>query len=121
MRATCHCGAVELDILKADPIEQARRCDCSFCRRRQAANVSVRVDDLRIVKGADVLSLYQWQTKTAEHYFCSVCGIYTHHKRRSDTSEYGVNIGCIDGINPRDYEPLGWHDGVRHPSDEGAG
>lgn len=117
LKATCHCGAVELSIVLAEGIEHAARCDCSFCRRRQAANVSVKVGDLTVVRGAEALTLYQWGTKTAKHYFCSVCGIYTHHQRRSDTGEFGVNIGCIEGVNPSDLADIPWHDGVNHPSD----
>lgn len=117
-RATCHCGAVELRIaLPADALAGAKRCDCSFCRRRAAPNVSVPTDGLRIVKGADTLTLYQWNTRTAQHWFCSVCGIYTHHRRRSNSGEYGVNIGCIEGVDPARLEPIPWLDGVNHPSD----
>ncbi|KMW58282.1 Gfa-like protein [Candidatus Rhodobacter oscarellae] len=119
MKASCHCGAVELEVTLAEDIAEARRCDCSFCRRRQAANVSVQETELTVLRGADKLSLYQWNTGTAEHYFCSVCGIYTHHRRRSDSSEFGVNIGCLEGVNPKELEPLGWNDGANHPSDAG--
>ncbi|MCH2076895.1 MAG: GFA family protein [Rhodobacteraceae bacterium] len=113
MKVSCHCGAVELDIdlAKSDPIEDARRCDCSFCARRQAANITVPQDALSVVKGADHLSMYQWGTNRAEHYFCEICGIYTHHRRYSDTSVFGVNVGCIEGINTRDLEPLSYVDG----------
>ena len=38
-----------------------------------------------------------------EHYFCKTCGIYMHHNRQSNPSVYGVNIGCFDDINIRDY------------------
>jgi hypothetical protein len=117
VEASCHCGAVALRLRLAEPLDAAARCDCSFCRRRQAANVTVKLEDLEVLRGAEHLRLYQWGTKTAEHYFCEICGIYTHHRRRSDTSAYGVNIGCIEGVNPRDLEPLRWNDGVQHPSD----
>lgn len=117
MRLTCHCGAVALEVTPADPLSRARRCDCSFCRRRGVAALTVRSGDLHILRGADNLSLYQWGTRTAEHYFCKTCGIYTHHRRRSDPNEFGVNLGALDGVNPRDHEPLGWTDGVNHPSD----
>lgn len=117
LRATCHCGAVELRVTLAEDLGAAARCDCSFCRRRQAANVSVLAKDLTLVRGAQALTLYQWGSKTAEHYFCKFCGIYTHHRRRSDPRYYGVNIGCIDGVNPSDLGPLPWNDGVNHPSD----
>jgi len=42
---------------------------------------SVPLSGLKVVKGEKKLRLYQFDTKEAEHYFCSICGIYTHHKR----------------------------------------
>lgn len=117
VRVSCHCGAVELAVELSDGFNTARRCDCSFCRRRGAIVVSARVEDVRIVQGADKLTLYQFNTETARHWFCSVCGIYTHHQRRSDPSQYGINVGCIAGVNPRDLGDVPWVDGVNHPSD----
>ena len=117
MKLTCHCGAVELRFEPGHPLNEASRCDCSFCRRRGAAAVMVPLAQLEIVRGEDMLTLYEWGTGTAKHYFCSVCGIYTHHRRRSNPNEYGINLGCLEGINPRDHEPIPWVDGVNHPSD----
>jgi len=117
-KATCHCGAVELRLgLPESGLSGAQRCDCSFCRRRAAPNISVPLDALEVVKGTDSLTLYQWGTKTAEHYFCRACGIYTHHRRRSNPNEFGVNLGCIEGANPADHEPIPWTDGINYPSD----
>ncbi len=116
-KSTCHCGAVELRLTLPHGIEKPHRCDCSFCRRRAAPTVSVPLANLEVVRGADKLSLYTWNTGTAQHYFCKICGIYTHHQRRSNPNEFGVNLGTIDGINPADFEPMPWDDGVNHPSD----
>lgn len=117
-RATCHCGAVELAVtLGGEGLASARRCDCSFCRRRGAIAVSAPLDGVRVVRGEDNLTLYTFNTGTAQHYFCKTCGIYTHHRRRSNPNEYGVNVACLDGVNPRDLGPVDWTDGVNHPSD----
>lgn len=117
-KLSCHCGAVELEVQLKDGLNTARRCDCSYCRRRGAMMASVAVDGgLRFVKGADHVRLYQWGTKVAKHWFCPTCGIYTHHQRRSDPSEYGVNVGALDGVNPRDLDPVPWGDGVNHLAD----
>lgn len=116
-KATCHCGAVELQLTPKAPISSASRCDCSFCRRRGAAAVTMALEDLTVVKGAENLTLYQWNTKTAKHYFCKTCGIYTHHQRRSNPNEYGVNLGAIENLNPRDFGDIPWVDGINHPSD----
>lgn len=92
-KASCHCGAVELVLDLPDGIVNPRRCDCSICRRKGAIVASVRLAGIRVVKGADVLRIYQFNTNTAKHYFCSICGIYTHHQRRSNPEEYGFNVG----------------------------
>lgn len=120
MRGTCHCGAVELQITLTDGLATARRCDCSFCARRGAIVVSAPLDGVRIVRGADHLTLYQWGTRTARHWFCKTCGIYTHHQRRSDPTQYGVNVAILEGVNPRDLGPVPWVDGVNHPADRRA-
>ena len=117
VKVTCHCGAVELRVTLSDGLNTARRCDCSFCRRRGAPAVSAPLDGLEVVRGAEKLTLYQFGTMTAQHHFCSVCGIYTHHQRRSNPNEYGVNMGAIEGVNPAEHEPIRWDDGVNHPSD----
>jgi hypothetical protein len=116
-RATCHCGAVELELTLPDGLVDPHRCDCSICRRKGAVVATVALEDLRIVKGADRLTLYQFNTHVAKHYFCSVCGIYTHHQRRSDPDQYGVNVGCLQGVNPLAIEKVPTSDGVHHPSD----
>ena len=117
LRLTCQCGAVELSVRLCDGLATARRCDCSFCRRRGAIAVSAPLDGITVLKGADNLSLYQWGTGAAKHWFCKTCGIYTHHQRRSNPNEYGVNAACLEGVNPRDLGAVPWVDGVNHPSD----
>ncbi|MEM6487698.1 MAG: GFA family protein [Pseudomonadota bacterium] len=112
--ATCHCGAVVLRFPTLD-VESARRCDCSYCRRRGAAPVTVPADQIEVVRG-ETLTLYQFNTHTAEHWFCRVCGIYTHHRRRSNPAEYGVNLGCVEGVDLTVLD-IPWVDGVNHPSD----
>ena len=117
-KATCHCGAVELAIDIPHGLTGLTRCDCSVCRRKGAVMAYTDLDKLQVVKGVDKLSLYTFNTHTAKHYFCSICGIYTHHQRRSNPNHYGVNVGCIEGIDPRDFEPVAWGDGVNHSSDK---
>ena len=98
--STCHCGAVELEIQLPDGIVDPRRCNCSICRRKGAIVGSIPLSGLKIVNGEDKLRLYQFDTKEAEHYFCSICGIYTHHRRRSNPNQYGINLGCLEGVDP---------------------
>ncbi len=117
MKATCHCGAVELEVELSDGLNTARRCDCSFCMRRGAVAVSVDLAKLRILKGEETLSHYSFNTHTAHHYFCSICGVYTHHQRRSNPNQYGINAANLEGIYLPDLDPVAWVDGRNHPAD----
>lgn len=117
-KLSCHCGAVELALTLPNGIEKPRRCDCSICRRKGAIVGSVKLANLQLVKGEESLTRYQFNTHTAQHFFCSVCGIYTHHQRRSDPSEYGYNIGCLEGVNPYQLGEVVVNDGVNHPADQ---
>lgn len=116
-KATCHCGSVELELDLPDGLIDVRRCDCSLCRRRGAVVASIPLSGIKVVKGEALLKLYQFNTKTARHYFCSNCGIYTHHQRRSNPSQYGFNVGCLEGVNPLKIENIPTYDGVNHPAD----
>jgi len=116
-KATCHCGSVELALTLPNGIEKPRRCDCSMCRRKGAIVASVKLANLEVIKGINNLGLYQFNTHSAQHFFCKNCGIYTHHQRRSDPTEYGYNVGCLEGVNPYDLENVPVADGVNHPAD----
>ncbi len=117
VRASCHCGAVVIEAVLPHGMTDINRCTCSFCARRQAGNVTALTSSLKVLKGAENLTLYAWNTHTAKHWFCKTCGIYTHHQRRSDPAQSGVNIGCIEGIHPWEHEPIPWTDGINHPAD----
>ena len=58
--------------------------------------LGVPLENLKVTRGRTTLSLYEWNTRVAKHYFCSVCGVYTHHQRRSDPNEYAVNVVCLN-------------------------
>ncbi|WP_217876964.1 GFA family protein [Pseudoalteromonas shioyasakiensis] len=116
-KATCHCGSVVIELHLPNGVEDIRRCDCSLCRRRGAIVASVPLSGIKIIKGEEKLKLYQFNTKKAKHYFCSECGIYTHHQRRSNPSQYGFNVACLEGVNPLKVSGIPTYDGVNHPSD----
>ena len=116
--ASCHCGTVKMELHLPDGLIDIRRCDCSMCRRRGAVAASVPLSNIKITQGIDALTLYQFNTKTAKHYFCSVCGIYTHHQRRSDPSQYGFNISCLEDVNPLSIPDIPTYDGINHPADQ---
>lgn len=97
-------------------LDSLSRCDCSLCRRKNSGAVTAMTSDLRIEAGAAQLRLYQFGSMTAKHWFCAVCGIHTHHQRRSDPAEMGVHIGCVEGLAPRVAGTAPWVDGADHPN-----
>lgn len=115
----CHCGAVRFHVHLSQGLHSARRCDCSMCRMRGVIAVTAKLGDLNLVQGQGALRLYQFGTMTAKHYFCGGCGIYTHHQRRSNPQEYGVNVACLQGISPFDFDAVQVMNGHAHPSDHG--
>lgn len=116
----CHCGRVRFRVKLTEGLRSARRCTCSYCRMRGAVAVTAELSGLTLLAGAEALATYRFNTKTAEHHFCSVCGIYTHHRRRSNPNEYGVNVACLAGISPFDFPEVIVNDGIHHPSDGGG-
>lgn len=122
LKASCHCGTVQFEVTLSDGLNSARRCTCSFCAARGAVALTAPMGGIRFVKGQEALTLYTFNTGVAQHYFCSKCGIYTHHQRRSNPNEFGVNAACLEGVSPFDFTEVIVNDGVRHPSDyEGSG
>jgi len=98
----CHCGSVEIEV--ETDLQTIKQCNCSICIRKNAKMAMVSKNSIQIIKGKENLTSYKFNTMIAEHFFCKNCGIYTHHNRRSDPNGVAINIGCIDAINPFDYE-----------------
>ena len=109
---SCHCGTV-----LTNGLHTARRCTCSYCRMRGAIAVSADLGGVDILSGAEALSIYKFNTGTAKHFFCSKCGIYTHHQRRSNPDQFGGNVACLSRLSPFDFADVVVYDGVNHPED----
>jgi hypothetical protein len=117
LEGSCHCGAVQFAVALTEGFASARRCTCSICRMRGAVAVTSTPGEFTITRGADKLATYRFNTRSAEHHFCSVCGIYTHHKRRSNPNQLGVNVACLEDVSPFDFREVVVYDGDRHPAD----
>ena len=94
---SCHCGSVKLNV--ETDLSIIKQCNCSMCKRKNAKMNILPKENIKSIVGEENLSLYQFDTNIAKHYFCKICGIYTHHFRKSDPDGVGINIGCIDEIN----------------------
>ena len=117
LKLRCHCRLVEAEITLHDKLEKVIKCNCSICKRKGAIMYMVKNEDFKITKGEDKLKIYQFHSKVAKHYFCSNCGIYTHHNPRSNPAMTGFNIGCIDEIDVFEFKNINVNDGKNHPLD----
>ena len=48
------------------------------------------------MQGAENLTLYQFNSRTAKHYFCKTCGIKSFYQPRSHPDAWSVNANCLD-------------------------
>ncbi len=96
-RGSCHCQAVQFEVTGVP--EEFTTCDCSLCVKKNALMWNVPSEQLKVVAGTNKLSLYQWNTRVAKHYFCKVCGIYTFHRKRAAPDYFGVNVYCLEELD----------------------
>jgi len=97
---SCHCGAIKFSY-QGETITKGVRCNCSMCSRKGAMMSAdiIPEENLSIEAEEGALGLYEFGLKTAKHYFCKHCGIYTFHITARKAGHYRVNLGCIDGVD----------------------
>jgi len=94
-RGGCHCGAVAFEV-DAPARLTVSDCNCSICRMSGYQHLIVPRARFRLVKGADSLSEYRFNTGTARHLFCRHCGVKSFYVPRSNPDGYSVNARCLD-------------------------
>ena len=92
----CHCCAVRYEVLAPKAIE-AKECNCSICRKVAYLHLIVPKERFHLLKGADKLTTYTFNTGIAKHHFCSVCGIKSFYVPRSKPDGFSLNVRCLDG------------------------
>lgn len=97
---SCHCGAVRFTF-EGEEIEKGLRCNCSICARKGALMYPEFIPGAALDIDAEdrALGCYEFGAKTAKHYFCKHCGIYTFHESGRKPGHYRVNLGCVEGID----------------------
>jgi len=94
-RGGCHCGRVRFEVVAPTSV-QVTECNCSMCARTGYLHLIVTKERFKLVSGADALTTYQFNTGTARHLFCSVCGVKSFYVPRSHPDGYSVNARCLD-------------------------
>jgi hypothetical protein len=91
----CHCGRVRFDVQVGEKPE-VLDCNCSMCSKTGFLHLIVPRSRFKLLSGGDALSTYTFNTGTAKHLFCSVCGIKSFYVPRSHPDGYSVNVRCLD-------------------------
>ncbi len=91
----CHCARVRFEVRAPSRITVSE-CNCSICSKSGYLHLIVPKADFTLLSGAEVLATYSFNTHTAKHLFCSVCGVKSFYVPRSHPDSYSVNARCLD-------------------------
>lgn len=70
-----------------------------MCSRVGFLHLIVGSADFRLVQGRESLTTYTFNTHSAKHLFCAVCGIKSFYVPRSHPDGYSVNVRCLDEVD----------------------
>ncbi len=103
----CHCGRVRFEV-RAPARLAVSECNCSMCSKSGYLHLIVPRSRFRLLSGESALSTYTFNTGTAKHLFCSVCGVKSFYVPRSHPDGYSVNARCLDEgtVEAMDIEPF---------------
>ena len=93
--ATCHCGAVRIDM--AFEPESLTECTCSICRRYGARWAYGNRENVTVRCEPDAVAAYIWGDREIEFYHCTTCGCLTHYEsvEKEPDSRIAVNARML--------------------------
>jgi hypothetical protein len=113
-RGSCHCGVVRFEA-ELDLTQPSFRCNCSICRRTRFWPAVARAEGFRLLRGAEELTRYQFNTEKNHHYFCRRCGVRAFGVGNETPigKMYGVNLGCLEDVTEEELSrvPITYVDG----------
>ena len=116
-RGRCHCGAVAFEV-EAPARLTVSDCNCSICRMSGHQHLIVPRARFRLLKGADSLIEYRFNSGVARHLFCRHCGVKSFYVPRSNPDGYSVNARCLDPATIEHIEVEAFDDGEREVAEE---
>jgi hypothetical protein len=111
----CHCGRVRFEVSAPAHLE-VLECDCSMCSVSGFLHLIVPAESFKLLKGAEALTTYTFNTGVAKHLFCSTCGVKSFYVPRSHPDGFSVNARCIDSgtiqsMNVTRFDGRDWEKG----------
>ena len=93
----CHCKSVRFEFYSTAKVDLIK-CNCSICTHTNYLHLIIPQKYFKLLKGNDVLNTYKFNTNSAKHLFCKICGIKSYYQPRSHSNSYSINFYSI--INP---------------------
>jgi hypothetical protein len=112
LTATCHCGAVRLEVPRKP--RRLTDCNCSICRRYGTRWAYYKATEVRVIATRGATKAYCWGDKLLRFVRCSTCGCVTHWELVRPLT------GAKMGVNARNLDP-GAIESVRVRRLDGAG
>ncbi len=97
----CHCGRVRFEVVAPAKLTVAE-CNCSICSKSGYLHLIVPAERFTLLSGREALTTYTFNTGTARHLFCSICGIKSFYVPRSHPDGFSVNARCLDPATVED-------------------
>ncbi|ELR62563.1 Centromere protein V, partial [Bos mutus] len=91
----CHCGAVRFEVWASADLH-IFDCNCSICKKKQNKHFIVPASRFKLLKGADSITTYTFNTHKAQHTFCKRCGVQSFYSPRSNPGGFGIAPHCLD-------------------------
>ena len=106
-KGQCHCGHVQFEVHAPKDVT-VHACNCSMCMRHGFLHLIVPKAKFRLLKGADNLTEYRFNTGVAQHLFCKTCGVEGFYVPRSNPDGWSVNMRALDqaGFDHIDVQPF---------------
>lgn len=107
-KASCHCGAVQIDA-ELDLMAGTSRCNCSSCAKSRWWGVNLKPAQIKALQGEENTFVYSWGGKAVEQRLCKTCGLRVYG--RGDIPQIGgafvaLNVACLDGVSDEEFAAI---------------
>lgn len=104
----CHCGGIRF-AFHSEESAQIWKCNCSICEMIDYDHLFIKHDLFKLTAGKELIENYVFETESAKHYFCKLCGIKSFYQPRSHPDVYSIHLKCVD--DPPEVNEIIYFDG----------
>ena len=97
LTATCHCGAVRVDVPRRP--RSLTNCNCSICHRYGTLWAYYKASEVLVSAAPGAMREYVWGDKLLRFVRCGSCGCVMHWERIAPAASSRM------GVNGRNFDP----------------